>query len=131
MAGWWKKLVGDQGERLAARFLRRQGLRILARQCSNRFGEIDLIALDGDCIVFVEVKSRRSNAAGSPADAVTYNKQKRLTRTVLAWLKRRGLLEHPARFDVVTVHWPDDSRKPVVQHVRNAFPATGPSRMFS
>ena len=81
---------------------------------------VDLIALDGERVVFVEVKTRRS---GSPAEAVTLEKQRNLTRAALHFLKRHHLLNQPIRFDVVAIVWPDDSRKPTIQHYRNAFPA--------
>ena len=131
MAGWLTKLLGNRGERLAARYLRRQGLRILERQYSTRSGEIDLIALDGDCLVFVEVKTRRSNQAGDPVEAITIGKQKQLTRLALTYLKRHNRLEQRARFDVVAILWPTGSRKPEVRHYRNAFPAIGFGQMFS
>lgn len=131
MAGWLRKLLGNRGERLAARYLRRLGYRILARQYSNRWGEVDLIALDGSCLVFVEVKTRRSDAAGHPVEAVTYEKQRRLTAAALVWLKRHRLLENPARFDVVAVVWPDGSRTPEITHYRNAFEPVGSGQMFS
>lgn len=123
MIGWLRKLLGDRGERAAERFLRRQGYRILARQHSSRFGEIDIIARDGEWIVFVEVKTRRSGAAGLPVEAVDARKQRQMTRAALAWLKRHRLLHWRSRFDVVGVLWPDGQRQPQIDHIRNAFPA--------
>jgi len=131
MRSWLTKWLGNRGERLAAKFLRRQGLRILARQYSSPMGEIDLVALDGESIVFVEVKTRRSEAAGHPAEAVTLEKQKRLTRTALSYLKRYGLLERRARFDVVAILWSQEDSRPRVEHFRNAFPPVGSGQMFS
>lgn len=131
MRGWLTKLLGDRGERAAARYLRRQGFRILARQQRSRLGEIDLIAMDDDTIVFVEVKTRRSDATGHPTEAVTFAKQQQLTRLALVWLKRHHRLEHRARFDVVAVIWPDDARQPIIQHYRNAFEPVGRGQMFS
>jgi putative endonuclease len=131
MAGWFTKLFGNDGERRAAKFLRRAGFRILARQYANRFGEVDLIALDGETVVFVEVKSRRSEAAGHPVEAVTHEKQKRLTRIALTYLKRRRWLERSARFDVVAVLWPQDAKEPQILHYRDAFPPVGFGQMFS
>ncbi|MEX1095014.1 MAG: YraN family protein [Planctomycetales bacterium] len=122
MIGWIRKLLGNRGERAAARFLRRQGYRILARQHASRFGEIDLIARDGEWIVFVEVKTRRSDVAGLPVEAVDQRKQRQMTRAALAWLKRRGLLDHRSRFDVIGILWPEGSRQPRIDHYRNAFP---------
>lgn len=131
MKGFLKKLLGNRGERAAIRFLRKQGYQILHRQFRNRFGEIDVIAKDGNGIVFVEVKTRKSNAAGEPEEAVTFTKQKQLTKLALSYLKRYNLLEQSARFDVVAVIWPDDAKKPEITHYRNAFEAVGSGQMFS
>lgn len=131
MRGWFKKMLGNRGERRAAKMLKRKGYRILARQHTNRYGEIDLIARDGDSIVFVEVKTRSSRDAGHPVEAVTAQKQKKLTQVALAYLKRRRLLEHRARFDVVTVVWPEDACDPDVEHIENAFEPVGEGQMFS
>jgi putative endonuclease len=100
--------------------MRTKGYRILMRQARNRFGEIDLVALDGETIVFVEVKSLRESRGGVPSERVDSGKQARLTRAALTWLKRRGLLERRSRFDVVEVCW-DASGKPDVRHLVNAF----------
>src|SRR5438445_1065152 len=91
--GWLAGWLGDEGERLAARYLRRQGYRILARRFRTAIGELDLVARDGACIVFIEVKTRRSEMAGQPHEAVDRIKQAQLTRLALAFLKRFRLLE--------------------------------------
>ncbi|MCH8830116.1 MAG: YraN family protein [Planctomycetes bacterium] len=130
MKGWLNRLLGNRGERLAARYLRRQGYRILSRQYRTRLGELDLIAMDRECIVFVEVKTRRSDAAGQPIEAITHQKQKKLTQLALTYLKRYGLLEHAARFDVVALCWDDSQKKPTITHYKNAFPAVGFGQMF-
>jgi len=121
------RLLGDQGEREAARFLRRRGLRILVRGYHTPQGEIDLIARDGATLVFIEVKSRRR---GTPAEAVTPQKQKKLTLTALHFLKRHGLLEQRCRFDVVAIVWPEDHRRPEIEHIRDAFEAVGRWQLF-
>ncbi|MFQ5733261.1 MAG: YraN family protein [Planctomycetaceae bacterium] len=131
MRGLLNRVFGNRGERTAARYLRRQGLKILHRQYRDRLGEIDLIARDGDWLVFVEVKTRKSNAAGSPAEAVTFTKQQQLTKLALAYLKRYNLLEHAARFDVVAIIWPEGRGKPEITHYRNAFEPVGIGQMFS
>jgi len=123
----WNRLLGQRGERVAARFLRRQGLRMLLRGYRTRAGEIDLIARDGDILVFVEVKTRRQ---GVPAEAVTPQKQRRMTLAALHFLRKYNLLEQRSRFDVVAILWPDDRRAPEVQHIRNAFDAVGRGQMF-
>lgn len=123
MRGWLAKLLGNRGENAAVKFLRGLGYRILARNCRNHWGEIDIIARDGDWIVFVEVKTRSTHAAGHPAEAVTTRKQTQLTKLALAWLKKRRLLDHRARFDVVAITWPEASSQPAIQHYIHAFPA--------
>ncbi len=124
---FWNRLLGDRGEQEAARYLRRQGLRILHRGYRTDLGEIDLIALDGDVVVFVEVKARRQ---GVPAEAVTPEKQRRLTLAALHFLKKHGLLEQRSRFDVVAIIWPEDANPPQIEHIRDAFEAVGRGQMF-
>ena len=131
MRGWLAKLLGNKGERAAARYLRSLGYKILSRQYANRWGELDLIAIDGDALVFVEVKTRRSRAAGHPVEAVTRDKQRRMTQQALAWLKRRKLLDHRARFDVIAIVWPDGQKKPEITHYRNAFEPVGDGQFYS
>jgi putative endonuclease len=128
-AGWLRRFVprkslGQRGEAAAARFLRRRGYRLIARAHRLRGGELDLVAVDKDrTIVFVEVKTRQSADAGHPCEAVDLAKQRRLTRLALAFLKRHGLLEYPARFDVIAVTWPAEKKQPLVEHFPNAFEA--------
>lgn len=124
---FWNRLLGDRGEQEAARYLRRQGLRILHRGYRTNHGEIDLIALDGNVIVFVEVKARRQ---GVPAEAVTTEKQRRLTLAALHFLKKHGLLEQRSRFDIVAIIWPEDDNTPQIEHIRDAFEAVGRGQMF-
>jgi putative endonuclease len=104
---------------------------IVARSQRNALGEIDLVAVDGRTIVFVEVKTRTSGEAGHPVEAVDADKQRRLTRLALGYLKRHDLLEYRARFDIVAVIWPPDASRPVIEHYRNAFEPSGTGQMFS
>ena len=120
-----------RGERAAERHVRRLGYKIVARRERGRLGELDLVAVDGRTVVFIEVKTRRSHDAGRPDEAVDADKQQRLTRLALAYLKRHDLLEYPARFDVVGVTWPDGARRPQIDHFQNAFEAVGRGQMFS
>ena len=129
--GWLAGWLGNEGERLAARHLRRLGYKILARRYRTALGEIDLVARDGSCIVFVEVKTRRSAVAGQPHEAVDRAKQVQLTRLALAFLKRYRRLEQPARFDVVSIVWEGQSQEPQIVHYRNAFEPPGRGQMFS
>ncbi len=131
MKNLFRKLLGDRGEQSAVKFLRRQGYRILATQHRNTFGEIDIIAQDGETTVFVEVKTRTSAEAGQPFEAVDRRKQEKLTRAALGWLKKQRKLEQPARFDIVSIVWPEGGGDPELQHFRNAFESTGHGQMFS
>jgi putative endonuclease len=122
--------LGQQGEQAAARFLRRKGFRIISIADRTALGEIDIVAADGRTVVFVEVKTRRSDDAGLPVEAVDAHKQQRLTRLALGYLKRHGLMEHQGRFDVVSVIWPAGAKQPTIEHFENAFPAVGQRQMF-
>jgi putative endonuclease len=125
------KTLGQRGEAAAARYLRRRGYKILARGDRSGPGELDLVALDDKTIVFVEVKTRQSDVAGHPSDAVDDIKQRRLTRLAVTFLKRHGLLECPARFDVVAITWPAKKWLPKIEHVKNAFDAVGKWEFYS
>lgn len=113
-----RRLLGRDGEDRAARYLRSLDFRILERNYSTRQGEIDLIALDRDTIVFVEVKTRTSDAFGAPEQAVDLRKQSRMVKAALVYLKQKKLHQVACRFDVVAITGPDDGR---VELIRNAF----------
>ena len=98
-------------------------MRIIVRNYRTTQGEVDLVARDGDTVVFVEVKTRRR---GEPAEAVTAEKQRRLTLAAMHFLKRHRLLEHSARFDVITVIWPESGRAPVDRALPGRLPARRP-----
>ena len=125
------KPLGARGEKAAARYLKRKGYIIVGRSKRDRIGELDLVAVDGEIVVFVEVKTRRSHDAGHPAEAVDAKKQKQLTRVALSYLRRHDLLENSARFDIVAVTWPNDDKPPTIEHFQNAFEAVGRGQMFS
>ena len=113
--------LGTRGEKLACRFLRRNGYKVLYRNFRGRTGgEIDIVCRDNDTLVFVEVKTRTREDFGRPSDAIDRDKQKRIARGGLAWLR---LLDNPDiffRFDVVEVVIADGSR-PRFELLRNAF----------
>jgi putative endonuclease len=109
--------VGDYGERLAERHLAAQGMRLLHRRWRCAEGEIDIVALDGDCLVVCEVKTRRSLAAGTPLEAVTPAKLARLRRLAGAWLQANGGRYRDVRIDVVGVVVPVRGG-PSVEHLR-------------
>jgi len=125
------KSLGQRGEDAATRFLKRQGYRILDRGLDSRLGELDIIAVDGRTVVFVEVKTRRSGDAGHPAEAIDPRKEQRMTQSALGYLKSKRLLDYSARFDVVAITWPENTRRPVIEHYKDAFSPVGFGQFFS
>ncbi len=116
-----RQILGKHGENLACAELERRGYAIVARRYRRRGGEIDIIARDGDTIVFVEVKAREGRAFGEAAEAVTGWKRRRLVHTALDYLAHHRLWDRPCRFDVVSIHV--DAGGTVVDLFQNAFDA--------
>ena len=112
--------VGERGERIAEAYLRGQGFVILEKNYRGRTGEIDIVAREGETIVFVEVKSRRNLAYGPPQLAVTPFKQRQISRTAQVWLAHRRKPNAAARFDVIAILVPEGD-VPRIEHIRNAF----------
>lgn len=116
------KLLGDFGEDAACRYLRKHRFRILARNFSCRFGEIDIIARNRDLLVFAEVKLRKNAEHGEAREFVTPAKQRRVIMAAEYWL-----LKHPAelqpRFDVIEVYAPEGvlTRKLEIHHIEDAY----------
>ena len=128
---WWRRWFGTRSERAAARFLRRLGYRILQRNYSCPHGELDLIALDGRFLVFVEVRSTSRDDTERPAASVDDAKQRRLTKLALYYLQQKRLFDCAARFDVLAISWPEQRREPVIDHHIGAFEAVGRFQMYS
>ena len=128
---WWRRWFGTRSERAAVRFLKKQGYRVVVRNYRCAQGELDLVALDGGCVVFVEVRSTEKEDAGRPAASVNLAKQRRLTNLALHFLQKHRLLENSARFDVLAVSWPPGDREPAIVHYKNAFEAVGRFQMYS
>lgn len=128
---WWRRWFGTRSERAAARYLRAQGMRVLARNVVTGHGEIDLVALDAGCIVFVEVRSTADTDVARPEESVGPDKQRRLTDAALAFLRGQRLLDYPARFDVLALSWPPGRREPRIVHHRHAFEAVSRGQMYS
>lgn len=118
-AGDSRHALGRAGEAAAEAALGEAGMRILARRFRNRVGEIDLVALDGAVVVFVEVKTRSGTARGRPGEAVRARKRGRIAKVAQAFLSRNGLERAPCRFDVVEVVRDGDRLE--TRHVRDAF----------
>jgi putative endonuclease len=111
--------LGKHGEDLACEELQRRGYAITARRYRTRFGEIDIIARDGDTLVFVEVKARQGRAFGGGAAAVTPLKQRKVAHMAADYLARRGVADLPCRFDVVAVDF--EGGQPRITVYANAF----------
>jgi len=118
-----RQRLGTEGERTAEKYLRRQRYAILERNYRCRAGEVDLIALDGYTVVFVEVKTRTQPGFGSPLEAVGPRKQRQIQRAAQFYLSENRLLNRDARFDVVGVSW--EGGEVHCELVKNAFDFVG------
>lgn len=119
-----RKKLGNRGEKIAAKFLRKQGYRIIEKNYHSRLGEIDIVAKENESIVFVEVKTRCSTDFGLPEEALSYDKRRRLSKLALGYLAHRRIKDTNCRFDVVSILM-DNNRANKVKHIKlikNAFP---------
>ena len=113
--------IAKVGESLAAEHLKARGCKILAQNYRARRGEIDIIVRDGEFIVFVEVKTRRSLRFGLPQEAVTIQKQRQISQVALAYLQAQNLLDAPCRFDVIAIHLSPQLELLKLEQIENAF----------
>ena len=113
-----KNTFGTRGEIIAANYLKKKGYKIIARNYRNKIGEIDLIALDGEVLVFVEVKTRISKAFGDPLEAINLTKQEKIHRIATLFLMNNNLMEKPFRFDAISIL--GDSEEDI-KHIEEAF----------
>ena len=113
--------IGRHGEDLAFDYVRQAGMLVLDRNWrphdADVRGELDIIARDGDELVVVEVKTRRSIAYGTPAEAITRRKIRALRSLTLAWLEQRSIHAPTIRFDVISIIIPP-AGQPVIEHLR-------------
>ncbi|MGH2867621.1 MAG: YraN family protein [Solirubrobacteraceae bacterium] len=119
-----RQSLGAAGERLAAEHLVRRGYRILARNYRTRWGELDLVAYDGQTLAFCEVKTRRSGGQkGSPFEALSPAKQAQVRRMASRWLYDQHDRPHAAvlRFDAIGVVFDDAGRLLALEHLEGAF----------
>lgn len=114
------KILGERGERAAELFLKKHDYVILEKNWRCKYGEADLVAMDGDCLVFVEVKTRTSREQGFPNEAVGPKKRAKYEQIALEYLAQSDLCDLPMRFDVVDIVRVDDNRAALRHHV-NAF----------
>lgn len=132
---WWKRWFGQRSERVAARYLRGLGYRLLAANVADRDGELDLLALDGETLVIVEVRSTssdRPDALEQTAASVNYRKQRKITEATSRFLAQRRLLGKLAvRYDILVLAWPEHAREPSIRHIPHAFESTGRFQFFT
>ena len=115
-----KQDSGRSAEDFAQEYLLQQGLRLIDRNWRCRSGELDLVMLDGDTVVFVEVRYRRHRAWGGALESVDSRKQQKLIRAAQLFLQQESrLAKHPCRFDVVALDRPGKEQEP--NWIRNAF----------
>ncbi|MCL2362201.1 MAG: YraN family protein [Defluviitaleaceae bacterium] len=114
-----KQATGKAGQKAAETLLKNKGYQIITRNFHSRTGEVDLVARDGDYIVFVEVKARHNLNYGYPREAITPTKQKRIIKTALAFLTFYSLTDSNIRFDVIEVLLRDG--QVYTSHIENAF----------
>ncbi|MEN8135239.1 MAG: YraN family protein [Thermodesulfobacteriota bacterium] len=116
--------LGRRGEELAGEYLKKAGYKILELNYRGRLGEIDLVAEDGDCLVFVEVKTRAGLAFGHPLESINSRKQYQLIRAAREYLAEHGAEERICRFDAVSV-LQKDGQAPQLELIKNAFELDG------
>ncbi len=112
-------LKGKEGEDLAVKYLKRAGFRIVERNFRCRQGEIDIIAKDGNTLVFLEVKTRTSASYGNPEAAVDHAKQKKISLVSLQYLQSKNIVDFPVRYDVVAVEMSSAGHH--IQLIKDAF----------
>ncbi len=113
-----RKQLGREGETAAAQYLEDKGYRVLYRNFRTRIGEIDLICEKDAIVVFVEVRSKRSNRFGSGAESVNWKKQQKVRLVAQVFLSHKQWFDRPVRFDVIDVHF---SPLIHIQQIENAF----------
>jgi len=118
----YRQAIGRLGETKAKKYLRRRGYQILETNYRTRAGELDLIAKEKDCLVFVEVKTRTSDEYGAPAEAVSYYKQQHMLKSAQYYLSRHGG-ECECRFDVIEVRLPNRGLLKIakINHLKNVL----------
>ncbi len=113
------KEIGKYGEDAAAKYLKKKGYQIAARNYSCKFGEVDIIARQEDTLVFVEVKTRSTTLYGTPAEAVTYNKKRHIVNTAKHYLMQNGY-DGNIRIDVIEVYLSAERKAEKLEHIENA-----------
>jgi putative endonuclease len=114
-----RQALGKQGEDWALKLVNRLGYRLIERNYRNPLGEIDIIARDGDCLVFMEIKTRRGRSVAYAKEAVDKRKKRTLSKAALAYMKENDCCDAKARFDVVAISIRGDRME--MEVIKNAF----------
>ncbi len=114
-------LIGKKGEDTAEKYLKKQGYRILGKNYKSPSGEIDIIALDKGTLVFIEVKTRRSDEFGPPEISVTSTKRQKIIKSAFHFLSKKRIKDTPCRFDIVSITGSPDQKEKVVKIIKDAF----------
>ena len=113
------QVTGQIGEGIAEKYLLNKGYKLIARNERSKRGEVDLIMMDGETLVFCEVKTRVFSSDLSAFEAVTPKKRSALSKTAMTFIHNNRLYDHPARFDVVIITGKDEQAQ--IEHIPNAF----------
>lgn len=120
-----KTAFGKQGEAMAVELLKAQGYRIIGQNVRSKFGEIDIVAQDGETLCFVEIRSRTGTKFGLPEESINGLKQWRLTRLANWYLQSRRISGVVVRFDVLSIIYAADGAAPQTRLIKGAFEASG------
>ncbi len=115
-----RKILGEKGEKIAEKFLKKNGFKIIEKNYKNKYGEIDIIAMDGDYLVFVEVKTKSCADFSEPETWVDFKKQNQLIKLANFYLSEKDITDVNCRFDVIGITLGKDNKEKIV-HIENAF----------
>ncbi len=115
-----RKKIGDAGEKIAERFLKKKGFIILEKNFKNRYGEIDIIAKDEDWLVFIEVKTKSSKNFSEPETWVDFKKENKLIKMADYYLSEKNIVDTDCRFDVIGITLGKKNEEKI-EHIKNAF----------
>ena len=115
-----RKILGEKGEKIAEKFLKKNGFKIIEKNYKNKYGEIDIIAMDGDYLVFIEVKTKSCADFSEPETWVDFKKQNQLIKLANFYLSEKDITDVNCRFDVIGITLGKDNKEKIV-HIENAF----------
>lgn len=111
--------LGELGEKLALKKIKRLGYKCILKNYRCPLGEIDIIAKDGDCLVFIEIKTRKNRSIGYAKEAVDKRKRHQISKVALAYMKANNCIDTKSRFDVIAINIREDKEE--IEIIRNAF----------